>query len=128
MHTGSNDAGVGTRDPLPMKGQRCKMRPLNLTFWPWGKHCRMSAEWGCTIRVIFQEDYPRDGIGGCVERARTPADGFPGGSAVKNHPPPHQCRRHGFDPWVRKIPHAQEQLSPGTASIELRSRAGDCNS
>ena len=25
---------------------------------------------------------------------------FPGGSAVKNL----QCRRHGFDPWVRKIP------------------------
>ena len=86
MHAGSNDAGVGTRDPLPMKGQRCKMRPLNLTFRAWRKHCRMSAEWGCTIRVIFQEDYPRDGIGGCVERARTPADGFPGGSAIKNPP------------------------------------------
>ena len=29
--------------------------------------------------------------------------GFPGGSVVKN-PPAMQCRRHGFDPWVRKIP------------------------
>ena len=30
---------------------------------------------------------------------------FPGGSAVK-HPPSmwEICRRHGFDPWVRKIP------------------------
>ena len=106
MHTGSNDAGVGTRDPLPMKGQRCKMRPLNLTFWPWRKHCRMSAEWGCTIRVIFQEDYPRDGIGGCVERARTPADGFPGGSAVKNHPPPVQ------ETWVRSLGQ-EDPICPG---------------
>ena len=23
-----------------------------------------------------------------------------------------QCRRHGFDPWSGKIPHAAEQLSP----------------
>ena len=23
-----------------------------------------------------------------------------------------QCRRHGFNPWSRKIPHAAEQLSP----------------
>ena len=28
--------------------------------------------------------------------------GFPGGSAAKE--PTHQCRRHRFDPWVRKIP------------------------
>ena len=27
--------------------------------------------------------------------------GFPGGSVVKNLP---ACRRHGFDPWVRKVP------------------------
>ena len=29
------------------------------------------------------------------------SQGFPGGSVVKN--PPGQCRRHGFDSWVRKI-------------------------
>ena len=29
-----------------------------------------------------------------------------------------QCRRHGFDPWSRKIPHAAEQLGPGTTTIE----------
>ena len=23
-----------------------------------------------------------------------------------------QCRRHGFDPWPRKIPHTTEQLTP----------------
>ena len=28
--------------------------------------------------------------------------GFPGGSVVKKLPA--QCRRHGFNPWVRKIP------------------------
>ena len=27
--------------------------------------------------------------------------GFPGGTVVKN-PPANQCRRHGFDAWVRK--------------------------
>ena len=28
--------------------------------------------------------------------------GFPGGSVIKE--PTCQCRRHGFNPWVRKIP------------------------
>ena len=31
---------------------------------------------------------------------RSQLKGFPGGSAVKNHLP---SRRHGFDPWIRKI-------------------------
>ena len=52
----SYDTGVGTGDLLPMKGQRCKMRVLNLTFRAWRKYCRMSAEQGCMNRVIFQED------------------------------------------------------------------------
>ena len=30
-----------------------------------------------------------------------------------------QCRRHGFDPWSRKIPHAVEQLSPRTQLLSL---------
>ena len=29
-----------------------------------------------------------------------------------------QCRRHEFDPWSRKTPHAAEQLSPGTTTAE----------
>ena len=29
-----------------------------------------------------------------------------------------QHRRHGFDPWCRKIPHAAEQLSPLATAIE----------
>ena len=29
--------------------------------------------------------------------------GFSGGSVIKN-PPTNQCRRHGFNPWIRKIP------------------------
>ena len=35
-----------------------------------------------------------------------------------------QCRRHGFDPWSGKIPHAARQLSPGTTVTEpvLRAR------
>ena len=33
-----------------------------------------------------------------------------------------QCRGHGFDPWSQEIPHAAEQLGPGTATIELCSR------
>ena len=29
-----------------------------------------------------------------------------------------QCWRHGFHPWVRKIPHASEQLSPCATTTE----------
>ena len=29
-----------------------------------------------------------------------------------------QCRRHGFDPWTRKIPHAVKQLGLCTPAIE----------
>ena len=29
-----------------------------------------------------------------------------------------RCRRHGFDPWSRKVPHAAEQLSPWATSTE----------
>ena len=29
-----------------------------------------------------------------------------------------QCRRHMFDPWAKKIPHAVEQLSPCATTIE----------
>ena len=29
-----------------------------------------------------------------------------------------QCRRHGFDPWCRKIPRSVEQLSPCDTTIE----------
>ena len=28
------------------------------------------------------------------------------------------CRGHWFDPWSGKIPHATEQLSPCTATVE----------
>ena len=39
---------------------------------------------------------------------------FPGGSVVKNPPSNvNRCRRHGFDPWVRKIPWRRKwQLTP----------------
>ena len=30
----------------------------------------------------------------------------------------YQCRRHGFDPWSRKIPHVMEQLSPCNTTTE----------
>ena len=43
------------------------------------------------------------------------AGGFPGGSVVKTAC---QCRRHGFDPWSGKIPHAAEQLSPCATTTE----------
>ena len=33
-----------------------------------------------------------------------------------------QCRRHGFDPWSRKIPHAVEQLRPCATTIEPGNR------
>ena len=33
----------------------------------------------------------------------------------------HQYKRHGFDPWSRKIPHAAEQLSLCTTTPELMS-------
>ena len=34
-----------------------------------------------------------------------------------------QCRRHGFDPWSRMIPHATEEETPCATSTELRYRA-----
>ena len=34
-----------------------------------------------------------------------------------------QCRRHGFDPWARKIPHVAEHLSPWPQLQSLCSRA-----
>ena len=37
------------------------------------------------------------------------SQGFPGGSVVKESTC--QCRRHGFDPWIRKIP--TSGTSPG---------------
>ena len=46
------------------------------------------------------------------------AQGFPGGSAVKNVPANGGER---FDPWSRKIPHAREQLNlcPGVRQPPL---------
>ena len=38
-----------------------------------------------------------------------------------------QCRRHGFSPWSRKIPHAAGQLSPCAAATEPCSRARSRN-
>ena len=29
-----------------------------------------------------------------------------------------QCRKHEFNPWSGKIPHAAEQLGPGAKTIE----------
>ena len=29
-----------------------------------------------------------------------------------------QCRRHQFDPWFRKIPHAKEQKIPYTTTTD----------
>ena len=41
---------------------------------------------------------------------------FPGGLVVWESA--HQCRRQGFSPWSRKIPHAVEQLSLRGTTIE----------
>ena len=38
-----------------------------------------------------------------------------------------QCRRHGFDLWSGKIPHAVEQLSLGATLLSLSSRAQERN-
>ena len=48
--------------------------------------------------------------------------GFPGGSVVET--PPANAVDNGLHPWFRKIPHAPEQLSPGTPQpLNLCSRA-----
>ena len=48
--------------------------------------------------------------------------GFPGGSVVET--PPANAVDNGLHPWFRKIPHAPEQLSPGTPQpLSLCSRA-----
>ena len=44
-------------------------------------------------------------------------EGFPGDSVVKKSVC--QCKGHGFDPWAGKTPHATEQLSLCTKTIEL---------
>ena len=48
--------------------------------------------------------------------------GFLGGSVVKKKRKKKKsswrCRRHGFDPWPRRSPRAEEQLSPCTAAAE----------
>ena len=38
-----------------------------------------------------------------------------------------QCRRHRFDPWSRKIPHAMEHLSPVPQALRLALELRDCN-
>ena len=50
--------------------------------------------------VIFLQDSPLTNLASCMSKM-----GFPGGSSGKE--PACQCRRckrHGLDPWVRKIP------------------------
>ena len=47
--------------------------------------------------------------------------GFPDGSVAKNHP---QGRRHGFNPWVRKIPWRREWLSTLEENPTDRGRCG----
>ena len=37
-----------------------------------------------------------------------------------------QCRRHGFDPWSGKVPHALEQLSP-CATACVCAESGSCD-
>ena len=41
---------------------------------------------------------------------------FPGGPEVKA--PCSPCGGHGFNPWLRKIPHAVEQLGLGATPME----------
>ena len=54
-----------------------------------------------------------------------PTQSFPGGSVVKKKKSVCQCRRHGFELWSGKIPHAAEQLSLSAISIEpVLQRAG----
>ena len=44
---------------------------------------------------------------------KTLKQNFPGGTVVKKKKKSTcQCRRHGFDPWFGKIPHAPKQLKP----------------
>ena len=40
---------------------------------------------------------------------------FPGGPVARSLP---ASAEDGFDHWVGKIPHAREQLSPGTTATE----------
>ena len=51
-----------------------------------------------------------------VLMARKKMGGFPGGLNGKESIC--QCRRHGFNPWCRKIPHAAEQQSLWATTIE----------
>ena len=42
--------------------------------------------------------------------------GFPGGSVVKTMPA--NAKKHSFNPWSGKIPHAAEQKSTCTTTVE----------
>ena len=53
---------------------------------------------------------------------KSPVTDFPRGPVVKN--PPTKGRTHEFDPWSRKIPCAERQLSLGATTTEpMHSRA-----
>ena len=45
---------------------------------------------------------------------KKPNRGFPGGSVVKNT----ICNAGKTDPWLGKVPHATEQLSPSATTTE----------
>ena len=62
-------------------------------------------------------NFVRSGAHGKYETRRShQSKGFAGGSAgIHRQESTCWCRRRGFNPWSGRIPHAEEQLSPGAA-------------
>ena len=91
--------------------------------WPeyWSFSFGISPSCGYSGLVSFRMDWLDLLVVQGTLKSRVYKWGFPGGSAVKNPPAMWEtCRRHRFDPWVRKIPwrrkwQATPVFLPGTS-------------
>ena len=85
---------------------------LVITFLPWTKHLLISCLQSPSAVIL---ELPPNGLSLFLL--------FPHLFAMKwwrsGKESACQCRRHGFNPWSRKIPHASKQLCPCTTATEL---------
>ena len=84
-------------------------------YFPWsdGTGCHDPLLWYICSHGVMGPDAVTHYCGAFV---KTMKSGLPQWLSGKESP--WQCRRHGFDPWSRKIPQAAGQLSLYTTAIE----------
>ena len=97
--------------------QRCRGNPCRLSEWTSyeGQFAKSNKSPGHIHtfgpEILFLSIYPTDRIAHYERHlGEYLSQDFPGGPVVKN--PPANARRHGFDPWSGRIPHAMGQPSP----------------